>query len=987
MANQNKRPKGDKIAAEMVAAMYDASLDAFAPNYWGFNVFPYNYSRRSWNRNGEYVAGENRYDYYYPISVTVRQPVYQELEVFGFYGYGYYSEAYTTRSYGGGGAHRRRAMAKSADADMAAAPPPPPPAPAAESAPQAYDSAAPMDGMAIEESEEVLKELNEPGGEQGADKEGNFNDVPVRTNLNETVFFYPHLSTDEEGNILVKFKMNEALTKWNFFTFAHTKDLASRVSTKEVVTQKDLMVVPNPPRFYRERDEIEFTSKVVNMTEKTLTGSAVLQLVNPLNEQPVYDWKANSDFDRTFVIEGNQSVVLSWRFDIPDLAEVPVIQHTVLAKAGKQSDAERDAAPVVSNRMLVTETMPLPLKGNETKTFTMERLTKVNSPTLSHHNVTLEFTSNPAWYAVQALPYLMEYPYECTEQIFSRYYANSLATTVANAHPKIKTVFEQWKGTDALESNLTKNQELKSALLEETPWVLNAQSESDQKKQIALLFDLNRMAQEQAVALQTLEKRQLPNGGFSWFPGYRDNWYITQYLVEGLGHLHQLGVTDIQENPSTWRMVRKAVSYIDARMVEEYERLEKLVKEGKADWEEDHLTSLAIHYLYTRSFFLQDRSAQADRSGSLKKDFDPQYLPLSGKIEKVVQYYLTQSDVYWTRKGIYMQGMIGLYSHRMNKGTLANKVVASLGERALHNEELGMYWKYNRGYFWNELPIETHSLMIELFEEVAQDEDAVYELKVWLLKNKQTNHWKTTKATASAVYALLMSGDNWLLDDQPLEITLGKRKDEIAAEWQAQIVQAQKGAEAGTGYFKTSFGAKDIDPTMGRVKIKNPNSGIAWGGLYWQYFEDLDKITSFEETPLELKKQLFRVDLNDRGEVLTPIAEGASLNPGDKLMVRIELRVDRPMEYVHMKDMRASGFEPINVLSGYKWKGGLGFYESTRDVSTNFFFNYLPKGTHVFEYPLRVVHKGDFSNGITTIQCMYAPEFTSHSEGIRVTVE
>ncbi|MCB0641877.1 MAG: alpha-2-macroglobulin, partial [Phaeodactylibacter sp.] len=423
------------------------------------------------------------------------------------------------------------------------------------------------------------------------------------------------------------------------------------------------------------------------------------------------------------------------------------------------------------------------------------------------------------------------------------------------------------------------------------------------------------------------------------------------------------------------------------RMVEYYEQLEDQVKRGLTTWEEDHLSNLAIHYLYTRSYFLQDRSAQANRNSGLDPDREPQYLPLDGKIEKVVQYFLTQSQGYWTKKGVYSQGMIGLYAKRLNKLPLAQNVVKSLAERALHHDELGMYWKYPNGYFWNELPLETHSLMIELFEEVAADKDAVYELKVWLLKNKQTNHWKTTKATASAVYALLRSGDNWLLEDQPLEIGLGKRKDELAAKWNAQILQAQSQAEAGTGYFKTSFGPAEIDQSMGRVTVKNPNSTIAWGGLYWQYFEQLDKITTFEETPLELKKQLFRVDLNDRGEVLTPLTEGAQLKPGDKLMVRIELRVDRPMEYVHMKDMRASGFEPINVLSRYKWQGGLGYYESTRDVSTNFFFSYLPTGTHVFEYPLRVVHKGDFSNGITTIQCMYAPEFTSHSEGIRVAVE
>ena len=267
--------------------------------------------------------------------------------------------------------------------------------------------------------------------------------------------------------------------------------------------------------------------------------------------------------------------------------------------------------------------------------------------------------------------------------------------------------------------------------------------------------------------------------------------------------------------------------------------------------------------------------------------------------------------------------------------------------------------------------------MIEVFDEVANDEDAVDELKIWLLKMKQTTHWKTTKATSAAVYALLKRGANWLLEDRPVQITLGNEK----------IDQSAMGAEAGTGYFKTSYDKEAIQTDMAKVIVKNSNSTIAWGAMYWQYFEQLDKITTFEETPLKLNKKLFKKQNSDRGPVMTELKEGAQLQPGDKVQVRIELRVDRPMEYVHLKDMRASGFEPINVLSQYKWQGGLGYYESTKDASTNFFISYLPKGTFVFEYPLVVNHKGDFSNGVTTIQCMYAPEFTSHSEGIRVKVQ
>ena len=315
--------------------------------------------------------------------------------------------------------------------------------------------------------------------------------------------------------------------------------------------------------------------------------------------------------------------------------------------------------------------------------------------------------------------------------------------------------------------------------------------------------------------------------------------------------------------------------------------------------------------------------------------------------------------------------------HRLDDAENSKAIVKSLKERSLNNAELGMYWKYPSGYWWYQLPIETHSLMIEVFNEVAEDAQAVDDLKVWLLKNKQTTHWKTTKSTAAAVYAMLLSGGNWLLEDKDVDIYFGGQ----------QFDQSRVQKEAGTGYFKTAFKGDEINNSFADIKVVNPNKNPAWGALYWQYFEDMDKVETFEDTPLKLKKQLFKEFNTDRGPEIKPVSEKTKLTTGDKIKVRIELRVDRDMEYVHLKDTRASGFEPINVLSQYKYQGGLGYYEATKDASTNFFISYLPKGTYVFEYPLRVNHKGIFSNGVTTIQCMYAPEFTSHSEGMRVTVE
>jgi uncharacterized protein YfaS (alpha-2-macroglobulin family) len=760
--------------------------------------------------------------------------------------------------------------------------------------------------------------------------------------------------TDADGSVIIKFTMNEALTRWKFLGLAHTKDLKVGLTQREIITQKDLMVFPNAPRFLREDDKLTFSAKVSNVSDKQLRGSAKLMLFDALTMQPIDALLNNKTPEIAFETKAGESAALAWNIEIP-IGKVQAVTYRVVAQAGDYSDGEENTLPVLTNRMLITESLPLSVRGGETKTFEFKSLKEVTSNTLTHNALKLEFTQNPAWYAVQALPYLMEYPYECSEQIFSRYYANALATSVANSQPKIKQVFERWKNTDvaALMSNLSKNEELKTALLTETPWVLEAQNEAIRKKNVGLLFDLNRMANEQAASLRKLTERQLDNGGFAWFPGGRDSWYITQYIAEGLGHLDKLGV-NWQQEAGTKDMADKAIQYCDDRFIEHFNELEKLVKDGKMKWDDDNLSALAVHYLYARSFYKT---------------------PIPQK-DRVFDYYLKQAEKHWLRHDIYAQGLIALALKRYGKAETTDKIVKSLKERAINNDELGMYWKTEGGYWWYQLPIETQSLMIELFDEVKETK-AVDDLKVWLLKNKQTNDWKTTKATSAAVYALLKTGSNWLLDDKDVSIAVNNKPLDVSS--------IQK--EAGTGYFKTEFKKEEITPQMGNIKITNPNSVVAWGAMYWQYFENLDKIKTFKETPLTMDKKLFKVINGDRGEIMSLISDKTELKQGDKVKVRIELRVDRDMEYVHMKDMRASGFEPVNVLSTYKWQGGLGYYESTRDAATNFFFDYLPRGTYVIEYPLTVNLKGDFSNGVTTIQCMYAPEFTSHSEGIRVKIK
>ena len=784
------------------------------------------------------------------------------------------------------------------------------------------------------------------------------------------------MRTDAQGNVVLKFTMNEALTRWKLLTYAHTKDLQQAISVKDVVTQKELMVLVNMPRFLRAGDEFELSAKVSNLSQQAIKGgTATLNLLDANTLQPVeaaFGLGSRSPRVANFSVEPGQSAPLTWRVKIPE-DYTGAVTWQIFAEGQKFRDGEESTLPVVTNRMLVTETLPISLRGNQTKTFVFDNLK--NAPTgsgasLVTHNYTLEFSSNPVWYAVQALPYLMEFPHECSEQMFSRFYANTLASSVVEKMPSIRRVYERWKATappagapkgGPLASNLSKNQELKSALLEETPWVLDAQSEEQQKQQIALLFDLNRMADERERALSTLAQRQSDDGSWAWFPGGPGNWYITQHIAGGFGHLVRLGALDVRQDARTADMLDRALGYCERKANERYREIEKLVQAGKAKWDDDHLDGMLTQYLYARSL-------QASPNAGSKPG-------------REISFFLDQAEKYWLKRGLYEQGLLALALHRSGKQLAAQRIVASLRERATQKEELGMYWPVDWGYYWYQLPVETQALMIEVFGEVANDPKAVEELRIWLLKNKQTNRWESTKATAEAVYALLIGTDfrqgqaTWLSNTLPVQVSMGGKTLKV------------REYEPGTGYFKEQWAGREVKPSWSEIKVQNPNSNIAWGAAYWQYFEDLDKIKDFQKTPLTIVKQLFLEENSPSGPVLRPVGEGQRLKRGDRLKVRVEIRTDRAMEFVHLKDMRAAGFEPLNVLSQYKWQDGLGYYESTRDLATHFFIEYLPRGTFVFEYPLVVSHRGDMSNGVTTMQCMYAPEFSSHSKGVRVRVE
>jgi len=780
-----------------------------------------------------------------------------------------------------------------------------------------------------------------------------FENVKARKNLNETAFFYPHLKTNAKGDVSFEFETPEALTRWKVQLFGHTKAGVSGKFSQNVVTQKELMVIPNPPRFLREKDTIVFQTKIANLTDNTLNGFAKLELYNGVTGEVIDTELNNNSAIQNFSIDKKGNTSVSWGLTIPE--GIQAVEYKVLAKAGNFTDGESSVLPVLTNNMLVTESIPITVRSNSSKTYSFNKLKSNTSTTLRNHQLTLEYTSNPAWYAIQSLPYLMEFPHECAEQTFSRYYANSIGSHILNSNPKIKTVFDSWKVNGKLTSKLEQNEEQKQILISETPWLRDAQSDAEKKKRLGLLFDLEKLASEEKIILKKLKQMQLPSGGFPWFSGGKANEYITRYIVAGFGHLQQLGVTDPSSKKN--EILEKAIAFLDIKFTENHNR-----KLKHQTIENITIGNYELHYLYARSFFNNT-------------------VPFDKVVKPIVNTYINKAKSKWLDRTLLQKTILSMVLHRFNDRQLPQLILEHLKETSVTSDEKGMYWKSNTsGWYWHEAPIETQALIIEAFSEITEDKNTIEELQIWLLNNKRKQDWNTTKATTEATYALLLQENDWLSIEGTAKIKIGEEKINTKKLEQSKL-------EAGTGYFKTSWNTAEITPKMADISIKNTSIITQFGSYYWQYFEQLDKITNEEHTnDIKLHKELFLKKNTDNGPTLTKI-ENTNLKIGDLVTVRIELQVKDDFEFIHLKDMRASTFEPINVISSYKWQDGTGYYQSTKDVATHFFFDRLNKGTYVLEYDMRVNNAGDFSNGISTIQSMYAPEFSSHSKGVRVRVK
>ena len=910
----------EKINAEVLANMYDKSLDQFAVNSYSWQQLYQRYFLMN-----SYGINENLSQEFYNRRVPYLEQKSVNFPNFNWFDGGIYGRIVRVQS----------EVAYSADAVMEKKSMNAPTHVTIRGARSISDTVKTTDIEAV-----VTNAFGEKVSKKDLEK------IPVRQNLNETAFFYPNLMTDKDGNVTFEFTSPEALTQWKLMFLAHTKDARAAVLEKDVVTQKEFSVTPNYPRFLREGDELNLQSKLSSLVSKPLSGTAQLQILDAFTNEDISSKFNLKDTQKSFELKENGNEVVQWKVKVPN--NVSSIIFKIVAKAGDFSDGEQKAVAVLPNRMLVTDAVPIFVKEGQTKTFTLENLAKNTSTTATNFSNTLELTTNPIWEIMFALPSLKNDTNNSADVVFNKWFADVLASEIFKANPKLKTVFEEYQSKGLLNSNLEKNQELKQLLLEETPWVLDAKNETEQMEKLARLFDANTMRNSIQNDWAELKKLQNPDGGFSWYAGYPSSYYNSLYILKNLGRINDWlkgNLADYQSNEQK-EMVSQLVKYVD-NDVSRYFEVKK----------ENVWSNYVLDYLDTHHYWEKEYPLKGD--GKKMKDL-------------VISKAKTAKITDFTFFGLHRAALL---FDAYNLKDVSKKLMTYLKETSVQSETQGVYWKQNlNDWGWYSSKTVNHAGALEAFNKLTpNDEKFIEEMKIWLVTQKEVNSWGSSRGTAEVIFTILNSGKSWT----------SVESDHATIIWGGK--ELTKPDTKATGYVKSTLKQEDIDKNLGTVTITKPGAGIVQGGLFWQYYEDLDQIKS-SESYLSMTKELYKKVKTENGEELQKISENSPLKVGDKVTVRMILNTDRNMEFIHLKDMRAAGFEPIDVLSGYQSKNNLGYYQVTKDASTNFYIEYMPKGKYVFEYDYICNAAGTFSNGITTLQNYYAPQMNAHTQGTKVSI-
>lgn len=908
-------PEGKPADAQLMATLYDKSLDQITALNWNFNPYYNHYiNGYSWvSPNVGNIYGR-LFGYVRTTSVNGLQLREINREYYNNYLDG--SDGVFFMGYGGKRSYGvRMSRANSVKAAM----------------PVLMAKTQNVEGAALAANDAFVDEEKTEKG-TALQTDGKKPSVQLRENLDELAFFYPQLATDKSGNVTIKFTLPESVTTWRFLGLAHDAEVNYATITNEAVAKKTVMVQPNMPRFLRMGDKAQLAASIYNTSEKNVNGIATLEIIDPATE------KVLLKEDKAFAVDSGKTTSCEFAVEpsnfVPSTDEKAVYVARITVSGDGFSDGEQHYLPVLSDEELVTNTLPFTLTEPTTKEIKIADIVPANA---KNAKVKFEYTGNPSWLMLQALPYVGNASEKNAISLASALYANSLACEIMNSNPKIKSVFEQWQqdksDSTSLLSDLFKNEDLKSLLLTETPWVADAERETESKRQLSKYFDVDAINNNLTSVFASLKNLQNPDGSFSWWPGMRGSFYMTVAVAKTLVRLQTMVSENSVDVSSLLKGSHGAFAYLDNEASKMVAEMKGKNKKGQTVWPSDALCD----YVYINA--LAGRSTTSD----IKYIVDlllkqPRDLTIYGKANSAV--------------------ILAMYGHKSQ----ANEYLKSIKEYMVYKEDAGLYFDTPKAqYSWFNYKIPTQTSVIEAYRLLApSDKKTITDLQRWLLHEKHTQAWETPLSSVDAIYAF-MGGDTATSRSSDLNVI-----SSLTLSIGNSRIELPKGT-AGIGYvtkdITNDIEGKDSD----RLMLTKTSTGTSWGSVYAQFKQPVENVEK-RSSGLTVERKV--------------IADKGTLKVGDKVKVRITIKADRDYDFVQVVDRRAACLEPVNQLSGYR----MGYYIAPRDYTTCYYFDRLAKGTHVVETEYYIDRAGNYLSGTCVAQCAYAPEFSGLVGGEHVNV-
>ncbi|KGI60635.1 alpha-2-macroglobulin family protein [Prevotella sp. S7 MS 2] len=741
----------------------------------------------------------------------------------------------------------------------------------------------------------------------------------LRENLNETAFFYPALTADKNGNINVKFTLPESVTMWKFIGLAHDSDIKYGILEDEAVAQKTVMVQPNMPRFLRQGDKGEINARLSNTSDKAVKGKATLQIIDPETE------KVLTEVVKDFNVEAKKTANVNFTVTPKNFMEGRGLNSSLLicrtmVEGRGFSDGEQHYLLIMPEQEIVTNTYAFSQIGAGVKNVDLTKLAPIDKDV----KLTIEYTNNPEWLMIQALPTVSNTRDDDAISLAAAYYANSLATHIVYSDSAISRVIKQWKieNNSQQKSKLMQNEELKTLALDETPWLTDAKNETEQQQLLADYLDESQLEKRQTIVLKKLSGLQNPDGSWSWWPGMRGSRYVTAEVTKMLARL--CTVTLDQE---AFRLITKSITYLDKKIQEEYDYM---MAERKRGVKIDEPSEMTIETLYIKS---------------LLKNLGRQ----GGEAQAYMLKQIAASSADYT---IYGKANTAVILARNGYKKQAETNLKSLNEYSVYKEEMGRYYdSRNACYSWFDYKIPTEVAAIEAFHLLHPTEkQTINDMQRWLLQCKRTQSWDTPINAVNAIYA-------FTLGSNPAKGLSAFKIDATPATLSIDGTALEAKPSTATGYVKMMKEGK----TMKTFTVEKQVEGTSWGALYAQFTQNTIDI------------QAASMGIQVKREIVAP--RSTPLKVGDKIKIRITIIADRDYDFVQVQDKRAACLEPVKQLSGYRW----GYYCAPRDNTTNYYFDQLAKGTHIVETEYYIDRAGEYQTGLCTVQCAYAPEYSGRA--------